>query len=99
MVNIQGLGGVPEPTPDRPSGSRDKRRDTNVNPDSRRDGVDISSQGRQAADISRIKAIADQEPDIRAERVEQAREAVEKGLYKQESVIVEIAKRLENLLS
>lgn len=99
MVNIHGVGGVPEPTPDRPSGPRDKRRDSNVNSDSRRDGVDISSQGRQAADISRIKAIADQEPDIRLERVEQARQAIDNGDFKKESVIVEIAKRLENLLS
>lgn len=99
MVNIHGVGGVPEPTPDRPSGSRSKRRDNNVNPESRRDGVDISSQGRQAADISRIKAIADQVPDIRADRVEQARQAIENGDYKKEAVIVEIAKRLENLFS
>ena len=66
MVSIHGVGGVPEPTSDRPSGAKGKRKDNNVNSDSRRDGVDISSQGRQAADISRIKAIADQEPDIRA---------------------------------
>ncbi len=99
MVNIHGLGGVPEPTSDRPSGSREKRRDNNVNADNRRDGVDISSQGRQAADISRIKAIADQEPDIRPDRVEQARQSIENGAYKKESVIVEIAKRLENLFS
>ena len=99
MVTIHGVGGIPEPTPDRPSGLRDKRRDPNVNSDSRRDGVDISSQGRQAADISRIRAIADQEPDIRPERVEQARLAIENGDFKKEDVIVEIAKRLENLLS
>jgi len=99
MVNIHGVGGVPEPTSDRPSGTRDKRRDNNVNADSRQDGVDISSKGRQAADIARIKAIADQEPDVRPDRVDQARQAIENGDHKKESVIVEIAKRLEDLIA
>jgi anti-sigma28 factor (negative regulator of flagellin synthesis) len=100
MVTIHGVGGVPEPTPDRSSGARDKRRDNNVNSEGgRKDGVDISSQGHQAADIARIKAIADQEPDIRPDRVEQARQAIDNGAHKDEGVIVEIAKRLENLLS
>lgn len=98
MINIQGLGGVPEPTPDRPSGPGDKRRDNYVISGTQRDGVNISSEGRQAADISRIRALADQEPDIRPDRVEQARRAIENGEHKQESVIVEIAKRLEDLL-
>lgn len=99
MATIHGLGGVPEPTPDRPSGPKDRRKDNNVNANTKRDGVDISSQGQQAADVARIKALAGQESDIRPERVEQAREAIENGDYKKESVIVEIAKRLEDLLS
>lgn len=99
MVNIHGIGGVPEPTPDRASGARGKRGDNDVNSDSRRDGVDISQQGREAADISRLRAIAAGLPDIRAERVEQARLAIEKGAHKDEGIIVEIARRLEKLFS
>jgi anti-sigma28 factor (negative regulator of flagellin synthesis) len=99
MVQIHGIGGIPEPVPDRPNGPRDRRGNNSVNQETSRDGVDISAQGRQAADIARVRAIADQEPDIRPERVAEAREAIERGDYKKEEIIVEIAKRLENLLS
>ena len=99
MVQIQGIGGIPEPTPDRPNGPRDRRGNNSVNPETSRDGVDISAQGRQAADVARVRAIADQEPDIRPERVAEAREAIERGDYKKEEIIVEIAERLRNLLS
>jgi anti-sigma28 factor (negative regulator of flagellin synthesis) len=98
MVSIHGLGGVPEPVPDKGSGVRDRRREP-VDNKAPQDGVEISSQGRQASDVSRAVAIARQEPDVRPDKVEAAKDAIERGDHKKLQTIIEVAKRIERLLS
>lgn len=97
MVGIQGLGGIPEPAPDRPSNVKDRRRDdsqTTVG----KDDVLISSEAQAAARLQQLVQVAKQEPDIRNERVEAARQALEQGNYKKPEVVEAVAKKLSQLL-
>ncbi|MBX7258270.1 MAG: flagellar biosynthesis anti-sigma factor FlgM [Candidatus Hydrogenedentes bacterium] len=97
MVGIQGLGGIPEPAPDRPSNVKDRRRDdsqTTVG----KDDVLISSEAQAAARLQQLVQVAKQEPDVRNERVEAARQALEQGNYKKPEVVEAVAKKLSQLL-
>lgn len=94
MVGVQGVGGVPEPAPERPVNVRDKRRDEAVASSSQEtDDVLISSEAQAAAKLASLVALAKQS-DIRQDRVEQAKQALAQGDYKKPDVVSEVAKRL-----
>lgn len=97
MAGIQGLGGIPEPAPERPVTSRDRRRDDAAAPTASADDVLISSEAQAAAKISSYVQSAQQDT-IRQDRVDQARQAIENGDYKKQDVVSEIAKRLSKIL-
>ena len=98
MVGVNGIGGAPEPTPERPASARDRKRNEATETRSQ-DGVRISNEAQEAASVARLSQAAGQESEIRADRVAAARENLEKGLYKKENVVVEVAKRLTRLLT
>ncbi|MCC6145696.1 MAG: flagellar biosynthesis anti-sigma factor FlgM [Candidatus Hydrogenedentes bacterium] len=107
MVSIQGLGGIPEPKPERPGKVRNDRDSSasvagaNAKSDSgaREDDVAISGEARAAADVARIIQVSKSNEDIRAERVEAARAAIERGDYKNPDIVRKVAERIAKLIS
>lgn len=98
MVGIKGVGGVPEPAPDRPANVRDRKRTDERTTPSQGDGVRISPQAQEAANGARLVQLAKQESDIRADRVAAARESIERGDFRLPEVVAEVARRLSKYL-
>ena len=97
MGGISGVGGVGGPAPERPAETRNREREQvdNARP---RDGVAISPDAERASEASRVIQSLRNEGEVRQERVEQARAALERGEYRDESVLREVAQRLLRLL-
>jgi anti-sigma28 factor (negative regulator of flagellin synthesis) len=103
MVGIQGLGGVPEPKPDRPAKIRSERESAALSSGSKsgtaaKDGVEISSEAQAAAEVGRVVAAAGTEGDIRADRVAAAKAAIERGDYKNPEVVAKVANKVSKYL-
>ena len=106
MVGIQGLGGIPEPKSDGTAKTRNEREAASgtqdVSPDSGGssggDGVKISSAAQAAAQLSRVVELTRTESEIRAERVEEARQRIESGEYKNPEVVAQVAERILRIL-
>lgn len=100
MIGVEGIGGVPDPKSDRTSGVSG-RRDANAPADSegrKGDGVVISSEAQAAARLTEILAATANQPDIRQERVDAARQAIERGDYRDPEIVSQVASRIERLL-
>jgi anti-sigma28 factor (negative regulator of flagellin synthesis) len=100
MVSIQGLGGVPDPKPERTDRVRNGR-DQEVNRGaaasgsaSSEDGLTISSEAKAASEVARVVRLAQSQDDIRADRIAAARESLERGDYKKPEVVSQVADRL-----
>lgn len=105
MVGIQGLGGVPEPKSEGPGRVRrdrdaDEAREASASGSNApsQDGVSISDAAKQAAEVARVVQLSKSSSDIRAERVEAAREKLERGDYKNPEVVAQVAERLLKFL-
>ena len=98
MVGIQGIGGVPEPAPDRPTGVRDKKRTEDTKAAASQDDLLISSEAQAAARLAQLIQTAKQATDVRPERVDAAKEAIARGDYKKPEVVNEVARRIKDLL-
>ncbi len=104
MVEIQGLGGVPEPKPERPAKVRGDRegggRDTTVSASnaSAKDDLTISSEAKAAAELTRLIQISNTQSDIRADKVAAARERIERGDYRNPEVVAKVAERILKFL-
>lgn len=103
MVGIQGLGGVPEPKPERPAKVRNERE----NPTSggvggsatpSKDGVQISSEAQAAAEVARLLQVSQTQSDVRLDKVEAARQRIEQGHYKNPDVVAQVAERVNRYL-
>ena len=98
MVGVQGVGGVPEPTPERPVNVRDKRRDeAAASASSESDGVLISSEAQAAAKLTSLISLAKQN-DVRSDRIEQAKQALAQGVHNKPEVVAELAQRISKFL-
>ncbi|MCL4691113.1 MAG: flagellar biosynthesis anti-sigma factor FlgM [Candidatus Hydrogenedentes bacterium] len=98
MAGIKGIGGIPEPAPDRSASVRDKKRDETVKSAQSQDDVLISSEAQAAAKLAQLLQVARQQTDVRAERVAAAKAAIERGDYKKPEVVQEVARRIQDLL-
>jgi anti-sigma28 factor (negative regulator of flagellin synthesis) len=97
MAGIQGLGNIPEPVPGRTQNTRDKRpEDTKTS--SARDGVQISSAAKDAATANRLTQLAAESPDIRPERVEQAKQNLANNNHKDMDVLRDVARSLLKII-
>ncbi len=99
MVGIQGLGGVPEPKPERPAKVRDgeaKSAGKTSAPNS--DNVVISSEAQAAAKIATAIKALNTVPDVRAERVAAAKERIDRGEYRNPDVVAKVAERISKYL-
>ena len=97
MAGINGIGGIPEPIPVRPSGVRDRKDEVQTTA-SAQDDVAISSQAQEAAGVARIAQSATNTPDVRAERVAAAKQSLDRGDYKRQDVIADVARRIDKYL-
>lgn len=98
MVGIQGIGGVSEPKPEGPGSLRDRNKTASEASAKSEDGVVISNEAQAAATLALIVQTAKTQPDLRADRVDAARAAIERGDYKKPEVVAEVAKRIEKHL-
>ncbi len=98
MVGIQGLGGVPEPKPERPANVRESKQSPTADGASSSDGVVISSEAQAAAVVAKSIQVTQGQNDIRTERVEAAKEAIERGDFKNPEVVQVVADRVSKLL-
>lgn len=97
MVGIQGIGGVPEPRPDRPAGVRDDKKSPPAESKSS-DGVVISSEAQAAAVVAKSIQAVQGQGDIRTDRVEEAREALDRGDHQKPDVVATVAERISKFL-
>lgn len=98
MVAIQGIGGVPEPKPERPAKARDVKQQESTTTGQVKDGLVISSEAQAAAKLAQLIQVANQEPEIRADRVDAARQNIERGEYKKPEVVAKVAERISKFL-
>jgi len=98
MVGIQGLGGIPEPANNRQAQGKD-RPTAPVTPESADDGVSISNEAAQAATAGNIIRQSGQADVIREERIEQAKQNIEEGIYRVQEVVLQVAARLSRFVS
>lgn len=99
MSGIQGIGGVPEPRPDRPNDARDRNRTEGPANAPAQDDVVISSEAQAAARVANLIQTTSTQPDIRPERVEAARESIERGDFRRPEIVEQVADRLSRLLN
>jgi anti-sigma28 factor (negative regulator of flagellin synthesis) len=97
MGGISGVGGVGGPAPERPADlrSRDREQTENARP---RDGVAISADAERASEAARVTQATRNQDEVRPERIAQAREALERGDYQEETVLRQVAQRMLKLL-
>ena len=98
MVGIQGIGGVPEPKPERPTNVREKSPAVSESTSSSQDDVKISSEAQAAATVAKALQAASSEPDIRIDRVEAAKAAIERGDYRKPEVVAAVADHVSKYL-
>ncbi len=98
MVGIQGVGGVPEPKPERPTDMRKTSAAKGEDKATSSDGVAISGEAKAAARIAGLINAAADQPDIRADKVEAAKAAIERGDFKDPDIVAKVADRINKIL-
>ena len=101
MVGIQGLGGVPDPKPERTERVRNGRNQDVSRSEAAagssaagEDGLVISSEAKAASEVARIVRLAQSQDDVRADKIAAARESLERGDYRNPDVVGQVADRL-----
>lgn len=100
MVGVQGVGGVPEPSKSDRSNAAHDNANTPVSGDSESssDNVAISSEAQAAAKIAATLKSIEGQPDIRADRVAEAKAAIERGDYKKPEIVASVAEQVSKHL-
>ncbi len=99
MVGIQGIGGIPEPKPERPANVRDsKQSPPPEGASTSSDGVVISSEAQAAAVVAKSLQVSQGQDEIRADRVEAAKESIERGDFKKPEIVEVVADRVSKFL-
>lgn len=93
MAGIQGINGAPEVANTRANQTR-TRKEEEVRTQVKRDGVELSSEAKNAASAGRVMQSASSDSGIRPDRVAAARENLEQGSYQQEHVLRTVARNL-----
>jgi len=100
MVGVQGLGGIPEPKSGGPAKVRNERENENrevsstTASSSGEDNVRISSAAQAAVEVAKLVQASSVQSDIRADRVEAARERIEQGSYRDPAVVDQMADKI-----
>jgi anti-sigma28 factor (negative regulator of flagellin synthesis) len=94
MDAIVGIGRISEPGSVRQTKARDRRYEDEIKP--AQDGIQISSAARESAGMA--KAAQSAIPDVRQERVDEAKASIEKGVYKLQEVVRYVASRVAHFV-
>lgn len=97
MVGINGIGGIQEPTPERPANVRE-RKTQDVASSEVKDDLLISSEAQAAASLARTIQVATVSDQIRPEKVAAAKEQLERGDYRRPEVVRTVARRISKYL-
>jgi len=73
---------------------------SSVKKDGKSDSIQISSEGKKAAETSRLNQIVKETPDIRTDRVREIKEKIKDGSYdfNNNKMLEMVADRIANLL-
>lgn len=96
MVGIQGIGGTSGPVNAKQVASRAKAQAAAAAP--AKDGIEISGEAQQASLVARYKELS-QSDAIREDRVAQAKQNLEQGVYRVQEVVLQVANRLAEFVS
>lgn len=101
MAFVSGVGGGVSAEPARlaEANGRPRRLEPGTTDASDRDGVRISDDARQASEVQRFVEAAKADPEVRQERVEQARAQLEQGVNSVNDVLEAVAGRLSRYVS
>ncbi len=91
MGEIRPIEPLPDAVETRRTSAREQERTERAE---ERDEVRISAEARRAAEIARLVELTRELPDVREERVEESRAAIDEGRYRNEEVIQDTARRL-----
>ena len=94
MVGIQGIGGTSGPVDAKQVAGRAKAQAA-APP---KDGIEISSEAQQASLVARFRELS-QSDAIREDRVAQAKQNLEQGVYRVQEVVLQVANRLAEFVS
>jgi len=105
MVSIQGLNGLPEPKAERTGKVRNERDKESArlgaagaDETAVQDGISISNEAKAAAEAGRLFQLTKSQEDMRADRVEQAKQRIAEGQYKNREVVAKVAEKLLKLI-
>lgn len=89
---IGNINNIIEPKKNRPAGGSKEVK--------KNDSVQISSEGKKAAEVSRHAQVVHETPDIRADRVKDIKEQIQKGTYNfdDNSMLEMVAGKIANFL-
>ncbi len=92
MVTITGIGNISGPaSPDDP---RSRGRESDLKTATTQDGLEISPAARQAVEVARYVELSSQDSEVRADRIEEARQSIESGSYKVQEALLGVAVKL-----
>ena len=95
MVGIQGIGGTSGPVDAKQVAGRAKAQAAGP---PAKDGIEISSEAQQASLVARFRELS-QSDAIREDRVAQAKQNLEQGVYRVQEVVLQVANRLAEFVS
>ena|SRR5690606_38930844 len=99
MAFVSGVGGAAEPARLAEPKSRPTQPESG-NPDSgEHDGVRISDNALRAVEVHRLVEKTKEQPEVRAERVQEARARLENGVNSVNEVLQAVAGRLSHYVS
>lgn len=95
MVGVERILGIPEPAnPRRVGTSKERNSETATSAFDVKDSLSLSPAARDAATIASLVEKTKEQAAIDEKRVAQIRESLEKGTYKVQSVVLQVAARV-----
>ncbi len=91
-MDISKIDGVHEPSLNQPRQEEQRRR--NVEELRASDGVNISPEAQKAAEVARLVSLAKKIPDVREDKVAQAKERIESQSAQDQNINRTVARRL-----
>jgi len=92
MVGVEGIGRIPEPAS--PKRAQRHAGHSEAAPVAARDEMRLSPAAQDAADVARLLAEAERQAEIRTERVAEVNASLERGTYKLQEVVLQVAARM-----
>ncbi len=94
MVGIYGIGGIPEPANAAQVGTQPNKKEAPKAAAAQQDGVTLSTEALSTAKAVQLSQESEQQARLQAERVARAKERIEQGTYRVQSVVLLVAARI-----